>query len=217
MRAMILAAGRGQRMGALTEATPKPLLKAGNRMLIEYNIDALKKAGISEIVINVSYFKEQIVAALGDGSRYGVSIQYSIEEDRLETGGGIVKALPLLGNTPFIVVSSDIVTDYPIHELMNKPLQMAHLILVKNPDFHPRGDFCLSEKNEVYIGQQNNFTFANLGIYHPDLFLGCQPEYRKLAELWKPAMDAGKISGEYYDGLWYNIGTPQDLQAFESA
>src|SRR5690242_19148247 len=133
MRGMILAAGKGERMRAMTEKTPKPLLKAAGSYLIEHAIQALIDAGIREIVINVSYLKEQIIAALGNGARYGVKLLYSEEEERLETGGGIVKALPLLGTEPFVVLSGDIITDYPIAQLREKPLRMAHLVMIENP------------------------------------------------------------------------------------
>lgn len=211
MRAMILAAGVGQRMGALTEQTPKPLLQVGRRYLIEYGIESLQRIGIQEIVINISYRKDQIIAALGDGTDYGVQILYSEESERLETGGGIVKALPLLGSEPFIVLSADVITDYPLQRLLQQPFNLAHLIVVKNPPYHLAGDFSLRDNGEIYIGTSNPFTFANIGIYRPELFAGHQPVYLRLGHLWKEALLQGKISGECYEGLWYNIGTPQDL------
>lgn len=216
MRAMILAAGRGQRMGSLTEHTPKPLLRVGKYLLIEHSIFALKRAGITEIIINVSYLKEQIVDTLGDGKHYGIAIRYSQETERLETGGGIVKALPLLKNEPFIVMGSDIITDYPLAKLMLPVNKFAHIILVKNPYYNTKGDFDLDENNVVYYAEHNPFTYASLGIFHPQLFKSHEAIYLKLAELWQPAMRLGKITGECYEGVWYNVGTQQELQVVES-
>jgi len=202
MRGMILAAGRGERMGVLTQNTPKPLLKVRGRYLIEHAIQSFKEAGIHEIVINVSYLKEKIMEAIGDGSRYGVKITYSIEEERLETGGGIVKALPLLGSEPFVVYSADVITDYPLAELFKKSLKLAHLILVKHPAYSP--DFYLN--GEAY-------TFASLGIYHPDLFKGHLPVYSRLPDIWQEAIKNNQVTGEFYSGLWYNVGSPQELNS----
>lgn len=217
MRAMILAAGIGQRMGALTQKTPKPLLNVGGRYLIEYAIESLTKAGIDEIVINVSHLKEQIIDALGNGERYGISIFYSEESERLETGGGIVKALPLLGSDPFVVLSADIITDYPIARLFQLPLQLAHLVLIKNPPYNPQGDFYLNDHHEISKGPSNPFTFANIGIYRPELFAGHPPVHRRLAHLWQDALLQGKLTGECYDGLWYNVGTPEALEVANKA
>lgn len=213
MRAMILAAGRGERMGALTQLTPKPLLEVAGRYLIEYAILNLKRAGILNMVINVSYHGEQIKQALGYGQRYGVNIMYSEELERLETGGGIVNALPLLGKEPFVVVSSDVVTDYPIEQL--KKLKMkgsAHLVLVANPTYHPEGDFGLTNKKINFVAKKK-LTYANIGLYDPQIFSKCKSGYFKLVDVLTPAVRAGEITGEEYPGLWYNVGTPQDLVA----
>lgn len=213
MRAMILAAGEGQRMGELTQTSPKALLKVGGRYLIEYAIRALAQAGIHEIVINVCYLKEQIIAALGNGAHYGVNLVYSQEAQRLETGGGIIKALPLLGEAPFIVLSADIISDYPLQRLLQLPLKQAHLVLVNNPVYHPQGDFSLAADQLVYRGTNNPFTFANIGIYRPELFHGYPPVYCRLAAVWQQAIQQKEITGECYTGLWYNVGTPQELKA----
>jgi len=215
MRAMILAAGHGKRMGVLTEQTPKPLLKVAGRYLIEYPIESLTRAGIREIVINVSYFKDQIMDALGTGSRYNAHFVYSEEEERLETGGGIVKALPLLGADPFIVISSDVITDYPLHQLVTRPLKLAHLVFVKNPSYHKQGDYCLNERNEVYCSSNDSWTFASIGIYCPELFMNREPVYCRLAHLWSDAIEKRQVTGECYAGLWYNVGTAEDLQEAE--
>ncbi|HSW71144.1 MAG TPA: nucleotidyltransferase family protein, partial [Gammaproteobacteria bacterium] len=189
-----------------------PLLKVGGSYLIQHAIQSLSKAGIQDIVINVHYLKDQILSALGDGSRYGVKLTYSIEEERLETGGGIVKALPLLGKAPFVVVSGDIVTDYPIAQLWKKPLRLAHLVMVENPAFKPQGDYCLNANQEIEAGPGKTYTFANIGLYRPELFQGCQPVYSRLADLWQNALSQKQITGECYQGLWHNVGTPQDLE-----
>lgn len=210
MRGMILAAGRGTRMGSLTDETPKPLLRVGRQYLIEYTILAMAKAGIREIVINISYHREQIKMALGQGERYGVDIQYSEEPERLETGGGIFQALPLLGDTPFMVVSSDIISDYDLAKLPQQPEGLAHLVLVDNPVFHPQGDFCLDGKY-VYVGEGAKFTFANIGIYRPELFADCKPGHFPLAPLLKNAMLNKQITGEYFSGQWFNIGDVEQL------
>lgn len=215
MRAMILAAGRGERMRPLTDVTPKPLLRVAGRCLIEYHIDRLVTAGITEIVINHAHLGLQIEHYLGNGQRYGAQLRYSPEGDyALETGGGIVKALPLLGTQPFWVVNGDIWCDYPFPQLPT--LQgLAHLILVDNPDHHPHGDFCL-------IGQQvgsegtARLTFSGIGLYHPDLFMGFQPTRFPLAPLLIKAIQAGQVTGEHYQGRWIDVGTPQRLQQVEA-
>ncbi len=213
MRAMILAAGRGERMRELTAETPKPLLRANGHYLIEYMIHYLRQAGISDIVINVAYRGEQIQQALGNGSRYGVHLEYSVEAERLETGGGIFKALPLLGDQPFLVVSSDVVTDFPLSTLPQKLAGLAHLVLVANPSFHPQGDFGL---RETFIDMQAKpaHTFANVGIYHPDLFKDSSPGHFPLNQLLFPAIRAGLVTGQFYEGRWFNIGSPEQLAEF---
>lgn len=211
MRAMILAAGRGMRMQELTETLPKPLLRIGDHYLIEYAIFSLIKNGIEEIVINICYRGEQIKAVLGNGERYGIKITYSEEKEVLETGGGIFKALPLLGPHPFIVVSGDIITDYPLKKLMLSEGALAHLILVDNPDYHPLGDFCLSQE-KIHYGNSKTLTFGNIGLYHPALFAECKLEKFPLGTLLKEKIMAGKITGEHYCGRWYNVGTKKDLK-----
>lgn len=211
MRAMILAAGRGARMGALTAETPKPLLKVGARHLIEYSIASLINIGVRDIVINICYHREKIKAALGNGQRYGATFHYSEETEALETGGGILQALPLLGNEPFIVLSSDIVTEFPLQTLPQEPKGLAHLVLVNNLEQHPRGDFCL-ENNVIRRQENNQFTFANIGIYRPELFVDCQPGKFRLGDvLIKKALNSTQLTGEYYGGSWHNVGAAEDL------
>lgn len=211
MRAMILAAGRGERMKHLTNDLPKALLRVHNRYLIEYSIDALVKAGIEEIIINVCYQADLIKSALGNGTKYGVSIIYSDEVEALETGGGIFQALPLLGPNPFIVLSCDVLSAYDLKKLPKNPDKLAHLVLVKNPDFHPNGDFCL-EENQIYLGNDQTFTFSNIGIYRPELFANYSPGKFRLGEVLKQAIIKNQISGEYFEGFWQNIGTPEQLE-----
>lgn len=215
MKAMILAAGRGERMRPLTDSTPKPLLQAGGRTLIEYHLAALVGAGFTDIVINHAHLGGQIEAALGDGHRYGARISYSDEGVALETGGGIFKALPLLGDAPFLVVNGDIWTDYPYARLTQPPAGLAHLILVDNPPHHPGGDFALNG-DQVREQGENMLTFSGIGVYRPALFDGCEPGRFPLAPLLRRAMAAGEVSGEYYGGAWIDIGTPQRLQELEA-
>jgi len=211
MKALILAAGRGERMGMLTESMPKPLLTVADYHLIEYPLLRLKQAGITEIVINVFYQGEQIKAALGDGSRYGVSILYSEEKERLEVGGGILHALPLLGNQPFIVVSSDVLTDYSFTQLPRHLNGLAHLVMVDNPPFHPQGDFGLSA-GHVSLEARPKLNFGGIGVYTPELFASCRPGFLRWSEVMVKAIQQGLVTGEHYQGGWYNIGTAQDLQ-----
>lgn len=212
MKAMILAAGRGERMRPLTDHTPKPLLEIAHQPLISYLLLALKNIGVIEVVINVSYRAEQIQQALGNGSRYGIKITYSVEPTVLETGGGIYQALPLLGNEPFIVISADIFTNYPLQKLPKKLNGLAHLVLVNNPEYHPKGDFGL-ENNQIILDSEKKFTYASFGVLHPDLFASSQPGVFRLTEVLVPAINAGQVTGEIYHGEWNNLGTPDDLKS----
>jgi len=210
MKAMILAAGRGERLRPFTDTTPKPLLEVAGQPLIAYQLRALAAAGIKEVIINVSYLGHLIQTALGDGSAYGVKIHYSVEATLLETGGGIYNALPLLGNEPFIVTSADIWTDYPFARLFNRLTKLIHLVVVNNPDFHPEGDFALQDGFLANEGTPK-FTFANIGIYHPDLFKDCKPGAFRLVSLLRNAITQGQATGELYSGGWANIGTAEQL------
>jgi N-acetyl-alpha-D-muramate 1-phosphate uridylyltransferase len=210
MRAMILAAGRGERMGALTKDTPKPLLRVASHYLIEYVIANIKRAGIFEIVINVFYRGDQIKEALGDGTRYGVHITYSEEKEALEVGGGIAHALPLLGEEPFIVVSGDIISDYPLAQLSLAESELAHLVMVDNPPFHQGGDFGLRDGYADFEAQPR-LCFGNIGLYRPQLFAACPPGFVRWRELVFPAILQQRVTAEHYQGSWYNLGTVQDL------
>jgi len=216
MKAMILAAGRGERMRPLTDHTPKPLLKAGGRALIEYHIDHLVAAGITELVINHAHLGDQIEAALGDGSRYGAAIRYSVEATALETAGGVFNALPLLGDEPFVVVNGDVWSDYPFEHLPAEITGLAHLVLVDNPPQHPKGDFALSGDRVVAEGEPK-LTFSGISMLSPQLFAGCTPGPFPLAPLLRQAMARGLVSGEHYRGRWFDIGTPQRLQQLDES
>lgn len=217
MKAMILAAGRGERMRPLTDTTPKGLLRVGGQALIERHVHALARAGITELVINHAHLGEQIVRALGDGAAWGVRIAYSAETGAaLETGGGIFRALQLLGPAPFIAVNADIWTDYDFAALPREPAGLAHLVMVDNPPQHPGGDFSLAEDRLAQRGPAM-LTFSGIGVYRPALFDGCTPGAFPLAPLLRAAMDAEQVSGEHYTGRWYDIGTPERLAAINAA
>lgn len=212
MKAMILAAGRGERMRPLTDETPKPLLEAGDRCLIEHRIAALVAAGITDIVINHAWHGAQIEMRLGDGARLGAHIRYSPEGDRrLETGGGIRNALTLLGDAPFIVVNGDVWTDYPFERLPDDPAGLAHLVLVPNPPHHPGGDFALDGTLVANDGGRR-WTYSGIAVLRPALFDGQDAEVFPLAPLLRAAADRGQVSGERYEGLWFDIGTPESLE-----
>lgn len=211
MKAMILAAGRGERMMPLTHDTPKPLLKVGEYTLIEHTLLNLRRAGISEVVINVCYFAEHIMNRLGDGARYDMSIAYSEEKaGLLGTGGGILQALPLLGDAPFMVVSADIWTDYPFAHLKTVPCPVAHLVLVDNPAFHTTGDFGLQDN--VITNTPPKKTYASFAVFNPALFQQHAPGYFSLIDVLKAPIAAGQVTGEYYAGMWKNVGTPALLE-----
>jgi len=213
MKAMILAAGRGERMRPLTDTIPKPLLRIGGQTLVERHIQALARAGFRELVINYAYLGEKLVAALGDGGVYGVEIYYSPEQPgALETGGGIFNALPLLGEAPFVVVNADIWTDFPFERLPLQPTGLAHLVMVDNPAHHPAGDFSLTQGRLATQGPAM-LTFAGIGVYRPGLFADCRTGAYPLAPLLREAMADDKVSGEHFHGTWFDIGTPERLAA----
>lgn len=215
MHAMILAAGRGERMRPLTDHTPKPLLQVGGKPLIVWHIERLAQAGFTELVINHAHLGQQIEQALGDGSQWGVHIRYSPEQVALETAGGIAQAMPLLGNAPFLVVNGDVFTDIDYGRLQLPAGKLAHLVLVDNPPQHPAGDFCL-QQGLVQAAGMPMLTFSGIGVYHPALFHPVQPgEAAKLAPLLRAAMQQALVSGVRHAGLWHDIGTPQRLQQLD--
>ena len=210
MKAMILAAGRGERLRPLTDHTPKPLLQAAGKALIVYQIEALAQAGVHDIIINHAHLGEQIEQQLGSGARWGVTIHYSPESDALETGGGIFNALPLLGDEPFLVVNGDIWTDYDYSQLQLAEGDLAHLVLVKNPPHNPKGDFVL-QSGQVVETEAARYTFSGIGLYHPALFTGCSAGAFPLAPLLRQAIGCGSVSGEFFNGNWIDVGTVQRL------
>lgn len=216
MKAMILAAGRGERMRPHTDHTPKPLLMAGGRRLIEHHLAALGAAGITDIVINHGHLGDQIEAVIGDGARYGAHIRYSREgPDPLETGGGILNALPLLGDAPFIVVNGDVWTDYPYERLRDPHDDLAFLVLTDNPPHHPHGDFGLVD-GRVVNDAPTRLTFTGIAVYRPALFDGSRHGRFPLAPLLRAAADRHRVGGEHYRGQWLDIGTPQRLAELDS-
>jgi MurNAc alpha-1-phosphate uridylyltransferase len=218
MKAMIFAAGRGERMRPLTDITPKPLILLAGQPLIVHAILACQQAGIRDIIINVSYKAETIMQALGDGSHWGVNIHYSQEaEPPLETAGGIIKALPLLGHDPFIALSGDIWTNYDLRQLIHRAdsVKLAHLIMVPNPDFKTQGDFVLQSNRVLSNAGSDRLTYGNIGLFHPDLFQNLPVERLGLGALLHQHLNSGHITGELYTGEWFNIGTIDQLAQAE--
>lgn len=214
MKAMILAAGRGERMRPLTDHTPKPLIPVAGKPLIEYHIERLAAAGIRELVINHAHLGSILEAYLKDGGRWGVSICYSSEKQALETGGGIFNALPLLGEEPFLVVNGDIWSDFNFAGLGIAEGYLAHLVMVNNPTHHPSGDFVLRNGLVLEDGE-DCLTFSGIGVYRPELFDGSRAGVFPLAPLLRNAMRQMRVSGEVYHGVWTDVGTPQRMVELE--
>ena len=215
MRAMILAAGRGERMRPLTDSLPKPLLPAAGKPLLQYHVEALARAGITDLVINHARSGERIEAWFADGAAFGVNIRYSAEGDNpLGTGGGIKRALPLLGDDPFLVVNGDTWTDFPLETLKPASSCQARLVLVPNPAHHPRGDFALQE-NKVTDSGEPKYTFSGIGVYHPGLFRSVTEPVFALAPVLRQAMENRQVTGELYRGRWFDVGTPARLAEVE--
>ncbi len=214
-KAMILAAGRGERMRPLTDSRPKPLLEVGGMPLIGYHIAALARAGFRELVVNHAYLGQMIESYLGDGSAWGVSISYSPEPPgALETGGGIFQALGYFGDAPFLVINGDVWTDCDYRNLRIPEGRLAHLLLVDNPGHHPHGDFSLDGESVVDSGGRR-LTFSGIGVYRRELFSGCRSGAFPLAPLLREAIHRGRVSGEHYSGLWFDIGTPKRLELLD--
>jgi MurNAc alpha-1-phosphate uridylyltransferase len=212
MKAMILAAGRGERLRPLTDSTHKALLPYKGLPLIAHHLINLSAIGIKEIVINISYLAREIMEALQDGKKYGVSIHYSFEPEMLETGGGIFQALSLLGDKPFIAIAADIFTNYDFQRLEKKLTRQAHLVMVDNPSFHSEGDFVL--RDEILYQEGNpKLTFASIGIYQPDLFQNFKPGKLRLRDVLLPAMARNEITGEHFCGIWENITSADQYQS----
>ena len=218
MKAMILAAGFGERMRPLTEHTPKPLLKVGGKSLIEYHLEALASAGIDDVVINVAHLGDQIKQALGKGDRWGLSIQYSTEPEPLETAGAIMHALPLLENSPFLLINGDVWTDFSFASLLSQKLDqsLGHLVLVDNPEHNPDGDFSI---DNTFLSSKNKttYTFAGISLLNPALLID-YPESRTrfpLGEVFRYFLQQKKLTAEYYSGQWFDIGTVDRLACLD--
>ena len=222
MKAMLLAAGKGERMLPLTLHTPKPLLQAGGKSLIRHHVEKLAHDGITDLVINHAWLGDQVEAALGDGARHGVSIAWSREGEPLETAGGIIQALPLLtasGAGSFIVINTDIWTDFPYATLpsLADDTLLAWLVLVDNPSHHPAGDFVITgDRVRAPATGEQALTFSGIAVYRPELFAGVSPGKRSVVPLLKAAMAKGRVGGQHYRGAWFDIGTPERLQALDA-
>ena len=224
MRALILAAGRGERMRPLTDTMPKPMLSVGGKPLIVWHIESLRAAGVHEIVINHAHLGDVIEEALGDGAAFDVNIQYSREGEALETAGGIAFALPLLEEDVFTVINGDVYTDYPLHQLAEAeqrlrrdPQMLGHLVLVANPPQHPDGDFALAD-GKVFRAGETMLTYSGIGVYRRSMFDTVERGAKaKLAPLLYDAIDRGQLSGEHYHGIWNDVGTPERLANVDRA
>ena len=213
---MILAAGRGERMRPLTDHTPKPLLTAAGKPLIEHTIKQLVAAGFNDIVINHAHLGLQIEKRLGNGNQFGANISYSPEgEHALETAGGIINALPLLGDEAFLVVNGDIATNFSFAELKNLTIDLAHLVLVDNPTHNPDGDFGLDNAGLIVSNSVEQFTFSGIGLYRPELFNDIPAGPSRLAPLLRIAIAKGQVTGQIMNGFWMDIGTPERLQELD--
>jgi len=214
MKAMLLAAGRGERLRPLTDQTPKPLLKVGGKALIVHHLLHLAGAGFEEVVINLGWLGEQIPKALGNGERWGLTLRYSREPPgALETAGGIIHALPLLGAEPFVVISSDVICDYPLTRLRERRFDiLAHLIMVDNPAHHPDGDFALRD-NRLSQSPGRRLTYSGIGLFEPRLFAAWPPGRRPLRPLLEYAIEQAQLGGEYHAGRWLDVGTADRLAA----
>lgn len=217
MRAMIMAAGRGKRLRPITDTLPKPLVTVNEKPLIVYHLEALKAIGVTDIVINLGYLGDRIQAALGNGQSFGVNIEYSIEDTLLEVGGGVAKALPLLGQAPFMLLNSDIWTDYPLKSLLTQSVKLAHIVLVPNPEHNPQGDYGLIEGRVVSSSLEHpSYTYSGIGLYHPGLFEHVSGVY-PLTLLFEKAQALKAITGEVYQGRWSDVGTIDRLQTLRES
>ncbi len=218
---MILAAGKGERMRPLTDDTPKPLLPVAGKPLLQWHLERLVAAGFRELVVNVSHLGEQIADFLGDGSRFGCAVQLSREDEPLETAGGIIQALPLLGDEPFALVNADVWTDYPFAALSRSGLPgdcLARLVLVDNPPQHHRGDFLLDERGLVGLRPErgaDTLTYAGVAVYDPGFFAGVTPGKQPLLPLLERWIGRRRVAGEHYGGRWVDVGTPQRLRELD--
>jgi MurNAc alpha-1-phosphate uridylyltransferase len=225
MRALIFAAGKGERMRPLTEHTPKPLLPVGGKPLVAWHLEKLAAIGVRDVVLNIAWLADRFEPVLGDGSRWGLRLHFSREgAEPLETGGGMLHALPLLGEGPFLAINGDIWTDYDLARLPSRPRGVAHLVMVDNPPQHPRGDFHLGADGSLQADPEPRLTFSGIGLYDPAVLHGWQlepgadatPPRFKLAPLLYAAMARGEASGEHHRGAWTDVGTPQRLAELDA-
>ena len=226
MKALVFAAGKGERMRPLTDTTPKPLLPVRGKPLIEWHLEKLAALGVEEVVVNTSWLAHAFEPVLGQGDRWGLRLHYSHEgPEPLETGGGMLHALPRLGSEPFVAVNADIWCDYDFARLPREPAGLAHLVLVDNPSHNPEGDFALLEDGRVQAAGEQRLTFSGIGVYRPAMFSNWRsvigaaagaeldPPRFRLAPLLRAAMRAGEVSGEHHRGTWTDVGTPERLAA----
>lgn len=212
MIAMLLAAGRGERLRPLTDTTPKPLVEVQGKALIEYHLERARNAGIADIVINLGWLGDEILAHVGSGERYGVNVVYSVEGDNiLETGGGIHKALPMLGSEPFLVVNADIFTAMPVPDISLDDGDLGHLVLVPRPSFRDHGDFSL-QGDRLGNAEPRDLTFSGVAVYRPEFFANCEPGRFPLAPMLRSAADERRLRGSVYEGPWQDVGTVERLQ-----
>ncbi|HVJ36326.1 MAG TPA: nucleotidyltransferase family protein [Stenotrophomonas sp.] len=230
MKALIFAAGLGERMRPLTDHTPKPLLLVGGKPLIVWHLEKLAALGVHEVVVNTSWLAGQFPAALGDGARYGVRIEYAHEGDTpLETGGGMLNALPLLGGAPFLLLNGDVWSDYDLGLLPREPTGLAHLVMVEPPAQAPTGDFALDATGQLHREGASKLTYAGIGVYRPQLLdhwrdhagavagVCANGKARfPLAPILRAHMDRGEVSGEHHHGRWTDVGTPQRLAELDA-
>lgn len=214
---MILAAGRGVRLRPLTDTIPKPLIRIHGKPLIQYHIEALANAGVTDVVINVSHLAGRIKGYLEDGRRFGVNIQYSFEKQPLEMAGGIIQALPLLGNDPFIVISADIWTDFDYAKLPNRPNGLAHVVLAHNPEENPQGDFGLEKGYLTENEDMPRYAFGGIGVYAPELFDGLEQDVMTIGPILRAAIPKKLITGELFTGRWHNVGNLQQVKMLNAA
>lgn len=213
MRAMILAAGRGERLRPLTDHIPKSLVEVRGQSLLERHLDNIRNAGIEDVVINLGWLGAQIIKRIGTGDAYGLNVTYSDEgEDILETGGGIHNALSLLGDEPFLVVNADIFTDMPVPDVTLSKDDMGHLVMVRSPDYRDGGDFDL-DNERIRNGASQSLTFSGVAVYQPEFFDGCEAGRFSIVPMLREAADAGLLQGSLYEGLWADVGTPERLEA----
>ena len=213
MKAMILAAGRGERLRPLTDHTPKSLVEVRGQSLLQRHLQNIRNAGIEDVVINLGWLGAQIVERIGTGAAYGLNVAYSDEgDDILETGGGIHNALSLLGDKPFLVVNADILTDMPVPEVALTNVDMGHLVMVRSPDYRNGGDFDL-DNERIRNGESQSLTFSGIAVYRPEFFDGCEAGRFSIVPMLREAADADLLQGSVYEGLWADVGTPERLAA----